>query len=92
MMNLLKFIMPRLAKDKRRIKEDKHFKYAHTVFVARYFPDRVELWGVNLKENRAYFLGRIVKGLLRRIDDYAYYKLPWTVQKGGERLFRELGV
>jgi len=74
------------------------FKYLHVNFWALQTNKKtVEFWAFpcptytqsNVPENGKWYLGKCENGEIVECQDFYGHSLPWSVQKGGARLFEE---
>ncbi len=74
--------------------EKLYFKYNFRAYIARNqrpHNDRCELWSISINEDQDdVFLGIFQNGLFKRTE--GYYRLPWDIFKGAERLQMLVGL
>lgn len=71
------------------LERKRYFKYAHFNYWTKRLSDgSVECWAYACESSEAFFLGKYENEKITECDGFYGHVLPWSVQKGAERLFK----
>lgn len=48
----------------------------------------IEFWAYSCLKSESWYLGKYESGMITECEGFYGHVLPWSVQKGGEELFR----